>query len=161
MIVEAGGEDCIICVKIGPHVVNLGNLECFTWLNLQHRSRKPLLIVASIGRPFVGKTVHAGIGAIAGDIATTRSAVGIDDTILHRVTVCSCRIHFHRSFEHSIRALDDIHRPKIGLCVGVISWEDDVGGLSPTRLVKCGNRHGGENCGREELLHSFRDLPSV
>ena len=62
MVVEASGEDGIIRVKIGPHVVVLVDLENIAWLDLKHRSRKPFLIVASIGRPLVGKTIHSCIG---------------------------------------------------------------------------------------------------
>jgi len=137
MVVEAGGEDRIVRVKIGPHVVVLVDLERIAWLDLKHRSRKPFLIIASIGRPLVGKTIHTCIGTRAGDITATRSAVGIDNTILYRVTVCSRGIHFHGGLEHTIAALDDIHRLQIGLRVGVIRREDDIGGLSPTHPVRC------------------------
>ena len=161
MIVEAGVKDCIIRVKISPHVADLGDLEGFTWLNLQHRSRKPLPIVGSIGRPLVGKTVHSCIGAVAGDITATSSAVGIQETILHRLTVCSRRIHVHRGFEDPITAFNDIHRLQIGLRVGIIRREDDVGGLSPNHPMRCGERQYGENCAREKLVHTTLDLALI
>ena len=93
-----------------------------------------------------------------GDIAATRSAVRVYETILDGIAVCARGVHFHRGFEHAVRALDDIYLLQIGLRVGVIGRKDDVGCLSPTRPMRCGQSQRGENCAGEELFHVFLDL---
>ena len=126
MVVEAGSESGIVRVKVGPHVIDRADFERITSLDLQHRSRKPFRIAGSISRPLIGKSIQSCIGTVAGDIAATRPAVGINEPVLDRGAVCSSGVHVHRGFQHTICALYDIHGPQVGLRVGIICWEDDV-----------------------------------